>query len=102
MAVQTDTAQVGSASYEAEIREYLLGRVSRDRSIDRSASSEFRFRYPRLMNWWIFEGKRYHGMDGPIAHNWLRIERTIRRLRATPSATWRNSAHHDGEIDWLA
>jgi hypothetical protein len=89
--------------YADEIRDYLIGRLSKDRSIglanplDRDGLLS-----APILDWWIFEGKRYRGLKGPLAHEWVTIDRQIRRLLASYNPRYRMVDLPEGEVDWLA
>ena len=91
-----------SSAYEREIREYLVGRLGSERSSGTSRRERSSFDSARLLDWWIFEGKRYRGLTGPLACAWKPVERQTRRLLSTHNPHWRPLESPEGEVDWLA
>jgi hypothetical protein len=91
------------ARYEAEIRDFLLGRVTRLRTqIDLPTQNDVELPTARIFDWWIFEGKRYRGLDLPLAFEWVRIHRAVQLLLASYNPRWRMASTPEGEVDWLA
>jgi hypothetical protein len=89
--------------YEAEIRDYLLGRLSHSRTTLRLEAPEWaELPTTRILDWWIFEGKCYQGLDRPLALGWDQIYRAIRLLLASYNPRWRHVATPEGEVDWFA
>jgi hypothetical protein len=90
-------------NYADEIRDYLIGRLAKDRSIgsanqlDRDGTLS-----APILDWWIFEGKRYRGFKGPLAQEWAAVDRQIRRLLASYNPRHRMVDLPEGEVDWLA
>ena len=91
-----------TAEYQREIRDYLVGRIGRsvttgriDRPRDAGAPPA-----PVLL-WWMFEGKRYPGLEGALANNWLKIARMARRLLRSFSPRWRPLEVPEGRVDWV-
>lgn len=87
--------------WSVEIRDYLLGRLSSSRAVHELTASE-RTRLPTIpiRDWWLFEGKRYASLDGPLCQNWSRLRRSILAMVQTHNPTWRVTEHADGWIDW--
>jgi hypothetical protein len=89
--------------YEEEIRGFLLGRLSRRRAgLPLATASKADLPTPRILDWWIFEGKRYRGLERPLACEWERVDRAIRLLLASYNPRWRHVATPEGEVDWPA
>ena len=89
-------------SYAAEILEYLLGRPASRRSRGAIEATRDRLTDDRLLDWWLFEGKRYHGLQGSMAASWALLDRQARRLLASHSPYKRPLPAPEGEVDWLA
>ena len=89
-------------SYGQEIRDWFLGRLVRRHADGRLRRPVRQQVQQPILRWWIFEGRRYKGLDGPLCANWELIERQIRRLLSSFNPTWRITEHPDGEIDWIA
>lgn len=90
-----------TTSYAAEIRDYLLGRLEKAHA-SHSITSEQTELAPRCLSWWLFEGKRYIGLELPLALEWEFVRRQVARLRVAHSPRRRSLPTPDGEIDWLA
>lgn len=91
-----------TALYAEEIRSWLLGRLS-----SRMISGSIPKQAPTNLStpitlWWMFEGRRYDGLDGRLATEWTTIDRWYRRLLRTYNPHWRQVDYPEGEIDWLA
>jgi hypothetical protein len=85
-----------------EIRDYLLGRLSPKRSMHLLANhqtAELVDLVP-IRRWWIFEGKRYKMLDGPLVQNLDYVVRCARQLDKTFSPRLRLSDRSEGEVDW--
>ena len=91
-----------TAAYADEIRDYLIGRLAKDRSIG-SANPLDRdgILSAPILDWWIFEGKRYRGLKGPLVQEWATVDRQIRRLLASYNPRHRMVDLPEGEVDWL-
>lgn len=93
----------GPSAFADEIRAYLLGRVSKDRETAHLTSVHpGRLPTSRILDWWIFEGRPYGGLEGSLAANWPVVIRQDRLLRSTYNPTWRAVQLPEGEIDWVA
>ena len=90
------------ASYQKEIRDWLLGRLSKDQSTGAIAATTFSARTSRILAWWVFEGRRYPGLEGPLAWNWAHVDSELRRLLGVFSPAWKCLDLPEGEVDWLA
>jgi hypothetical protein len=91
------------AGYEAEIRDYLLGRITKPRAqVELPVQYDVELPTARILDWWIFEGKRYRGLDRPLALEWVRVHRAVQLLLASYNPRWRMASTPEGEVDWLA
>jgi len=88
--------------YEREIRDYLLGRLAKQRSTRAIEGQPGPLPSPPIRNWWLFEGKRYRGLPLPLRAEWPRVARHARRLRATHNPHWRYLHAPEGDVDWVA
>lgn len=89
-------------AYAEEIRSWLLGRIAKRRwtgSIPKHAASELA---PRTLLWWIFEGKHYPWLEGPLCKSWPVVENHVHRLLSTYNPVRRLVEIPEGETDWLA
>ena len=84
-----------------EIRDYLLGRLAaKPRAELLKEAQEDELASPPVRRWWIFDGKRYPMLDGPLSENWGWILQGIRRLGDTFNPRLRLSDRPDGVVDW--
>jgi hypothetical protein len=84
-----------------EIRDYLLGRFSSKAAthpLQHLQTTEFPD--PPVRRWWTFEGKRYAGLDGPLAANWSWIIQNAWKLLETFNPRLRLSDRLEGAVDW--
>ncbi len=88
------------AAWERELRDWLLGRLSRHRSTGGIALQGDELRHPPIARWWLFEGKQFPYLGGALAANWERVIGQARALLDTYNATWREESRPNGEIDW--
>lgn len=90
-----------SEAYAREIRDFLLGRLSKTHTTGEitAGASEIP---ERCLAWWIFEGKRYAGVEGMLGAAWPWVDRQLARLRSVHSPRARLLQAPEGEIDWLA
>lgn len=87
--------------WAAEIRDYLLGRLSANAlNVALSAPTTHEFTSRPITRWWIFEGKRYGLLGGTLAAHFSDILSMSRRLDATFNPRLRPSDRPDGEVDW--
>lgn len=87
--------------WAAEIRDYLLGRLSTNAfNVALSAPTTHEFTSRPITRWWIFEGKRYGLLGGTLAAHFSDILSMSRRLEATFNPRLRPSDRPDGEVDW--
>jgi hypothetical protein len=94
-------SQLTASSWAQEIRDYLLGRLSvNSRTEQLGVPQSADLSYPPVRRWWIFEGKRYRMLDGPLAQNWNCVDQNARRLRETFNPRLRLSDRPDGVVDW--
>ncbi len=90
-------------AYSDEIRSWLLGRLARQRTSGPiPAQPATRLPHPPVLFWWIFEGRRYKGLDDSLCQNWATIDRHARRLLVSYNPTWRLVDTPEGETDWIA
>jgi hypothetical protein len=94
-------SQSTGSSWAQEIRDYLLGRLSLNSRTEqlKVAQSADLANIP-VRRWWIFEGKRYRMLDGPLAQNWDNVKQNARRLRETFNPRLRLNDRPDGVVDW--
>jgi hypothetical protein len=81
-----------------EIRDYLLGRLSKQ-----PASPPVRERLPDLVpvrRWWMFEGKHYAPLDGTLATRWDRAHALALALSSTFNPRVRITNRPEANIDW--
>jgi hypothetical protein len=87
--------------WAAEIRDYLLGRLSKTMVIGTIPPlPPDELTHPPIRRWWIFEGKRYPSLGGSIASNWISIVRQAQRLEQTFNPRLRLSDRAEGTVDW--
>ena len=87
--------------WAAEIRDYLLGRLASPMQVGAlPAVHEVALTHAPIRRWWIFEGKRYRTLDGPLAENWQAAVDLVARLLRTYNPRLRISDRPDGFVDW--
>jgi hypothetical protein len=87
--------------WAAEIRDYLLGRLSSKARIDTlEIPQKSELKHIPVRRWWIFEGKQYTPLGGPIAANWDAIIRKAWQLERTFNPRLRLSDRPDCVVDW--
>jgi len=94
-------ADAGPAQWKSEILDFLLGRLTGGAAAVRlPAPHQHAFTSVPVRRWWIFEGKHYRYIEGPLVAAFGRIVSMARRLEATfnPRTTLRERV--DGEVDW--
>lgn len=92
-----------AVAYAREIREWLVGRVGKPLKTGRiDPQAPTRLKYPRIMSWWMFEGRRYQGLEGSLATNWNLVDQRARRLFSSYNPKWRRVGAPEGETDWVA
>jgi hypothetical protein len=96
------TASPATTRYAEEIRAWLLGRIEKKRDSGIIPQVHERTLPPRALFWWIFEGKNYRWLEGPLCTAWMTIEQHARRLLGTHNPTWKIVDVPEGETDWLA
>ena len=76
--------------YSDEIRDWLVGRLAKNRrtGIIQTQHPAMLENSP-ILSWWIFEGRQYQGLEGPLAANWTIIDHQARRLLSTSNPHWR-------------
>jgi hypothetical protein len=95
--VTTDPA----IEWAVEIRDYLLGRLSRNRRTgDLPKSRRVSLRPAPIRGWWMFEGKRYAPLPGRLRDHWELLARMLHSTLRTFNPTWRVSDRPDGWVDW--
>jgi hypothetical protein len=92
---------LAAAAYADEIRDYLIGRLGRERSTASVRASGRDDVQAPILDWWIFEGKQYRSLKGPLAQEWSTVRRQIQRLLASHNPTSRMVDIPEGEVDWL-
>jgi hypothetical protein len=88
--------------YQKEIREYLLGRLGREHSKGKIVARSAELPTPPILSWWIFEGRRYRGLEHCLALELDRVFRQALQLRATYNPHWRYVQAPEGDVDWVA
>jgi len=84
-----------------EIRDYLLGRLAKKpRTEPLGSPQRTQLDSPPVRRWWIFEGKRYAMLNGPLAQNREWIVSQAKRLLRTFNPRLRFSDRPDGVVDW--
>ena len=92
-----------TATYAREIRGWLLGRISKGGTAGAIAPVAADLNaVPRVLDWWVLEGKSYHGLERPLAWSWPEVAAEIRRLSSAWGAEWKLSESPAGEVDWPA
>jgi hypothetical protein len=91
-----------SAQYEEEIRDYLLGRLGREHTTRESLPVSAELPTPPILSWWIFEGRRYRGLEQCLALEFDRVLKQATLLRATYNPHWRFVQAPEGDVDWVA
>ena len=87
--------------YAAEIRGYLLGRLSTRRvvgSIGRARRQGLKA--APIRRWWIFEGHRYACLSGSLGDSWEHLARRCLRLMQTFNPRWKLLERPEGLVDW--
>lgn len=88
-------------AYAQEIRDWLLGRLSKRRSAEEIRSRRYDVAdQPPVLQWWIFEGARYRGLKGPLCDNWATLTRSLSALLATFNPKLRVVDAPEGQVDW--
>lgn len=84
-----------------EIRAYLLGRLSAMARIEGLEQAEHtELTHPPILRWWIFEGKHYTSLGGPLVPNWDSVVASAQRLEQTFNPRFRLDDRPDGVVDW--
>jgi hypothetical protein len=91
-----------SVQYLKEIRDYLLGRLAREHTTGKLLPVSDELPTPPILSWWIFEGRRYQGLEQCLALELDRVLRQAVRLRATYNPHWRYVQAPEGDVDWVA
>lgn len=94
--------QPATAAYAAEIRAWLIGRFEKNRTAGEIKRAPAELPTPRVLWWWILEGKRYDWLDGSLLDRWPEVLRHAHRLLLTHNPTWRLVESPEGETDWIA
>ncbi len=89
-----------TAFWAEEIRAYLLGRIPKNLQTGPVPQPKTTSLHPPALRWWIFEGKRYQTVTGPLAGAWGLLAQRAAALLATFNARLRVTDHPDSEIDW--
>jgi hypothetical protein len=88
-------------SWVAEIRDYLLGRLSAKARIqDIPPAPAATLTHPPIRRWWTFEGKRYSSLGGTLASSWDTVLARAQRLEQTFNPRLRLTDRADGTVDW--
>ena len=103
-AVQVSSEKLSESAenlWAAEIRDYLLGRLSSKTRIDTlTIPQTSELKHAPIRRWWIFEGKQYAPLGGPIAQNWDAVVTKAWQLERTFNPRLRLSDRADGLVDW--
>ncbi len=91
---------IDEALWKRELLDWLLGRLSKQKSAGDIAPHTDNLVHRPIALWWMLEGKRYGFLDGAIAQNWPSVAAHVRSLLATYNADWRESERPLGEVDW--
>lgn len=87
--------------WAAEIRDYLLGRLSSKNRVDALHAPQIsELTHAPVRRWWIFEGKQYAPLGGPLASNWDAVVRQAWQLNRAFNPRLRLSDRADGVVDW--
>ena len=86
--------------YAREIRDWLLGRLARQHTSGSIADQSLHLTHAPILWWWLFEGRRFDGLETPLANAWPWVTRQVRLLLATYNARWREHDRPEGELDW--
>lgn len=99
---QEGVSQSAADAWAREIRDYLMGRLSTNARIEplRVVEPSQLAHRPPIRRWWIFDGKQYATLDGPLGRNWETAIQLARRLDDTFNPKLRLSDRADGVVDW--
>jgi hypothetical protein len=98
---QEGVSQPRADTWAQEIRDYLLGRLSANlRTELLKTSQKTELANAPVLCWWIFEGKQYATLDGPLGQNWGWVVRNVRRLHEMFHPRLRLSDRPEGVVDW--
>lgn len=90
-----------AADWSEEIRAYLLGRIHRPHDNALLPRPVLADMAPApIRGWWLFEGKRYGVLAGPMRSQWPEIRRLAHAMLRSFTPSWRVSEYPDGAIDW--
>jgi len=96
-----DLNQERTNRWAQEIRDYLLGRLSAERRVESLRQpQQAEVVDPPVRRWWIFEGKQYAVLDGPLAQKLDCVLRKASGLLRTFNPRVRLSDRPDGVVDW--
>jgi hypothetical protein len=98
---QEGVSQSGTDAWAREIRNYLLGRLSANTRIEPlRVLPAGQLAHAPICRWWIFEGKQFATLGGPLGRNWEVVIQLARRLDETFNPRQRLSDRPDGVVDW--
>lgn len=86
--------------YAREIRDWLLGRLAKQHTSGEIAEQSVHLDHQPILWWWLFEGRRFAGLDSPLADAWPWVTRQTRLLLTTYNARLREQDRPEGEVDW--
>jgi len=89
------------AEYSKEIRDYLLGRIGKHTTTGAIQKPKIPDNLPApVCRWWMFEGKRYNGLEHSLAKSWRKIGLAIQMLMRTFNPRWQLLEVPEGRVDW--
>lgn len=80
----------------------LLGALYQRRiaqPLSRPATTRLGDRLP-IYQWWLFEGREWSAIDGPLGARWAHLHRAVRGLLRTHNPRVREEDRPTGEVDW--
>jgi hypothetical protein len=91
-----------AVDYQREISEYLLGKLSKNKTTKSLRQSQaYIYSDCPIFDWWIFEGKSYAGWPLPLSHSWDHVIRLSEQMLRVLSPRWLATDAPEGEVDWV-
>lgn len=88
-------------AWAQEIRDYLLGRIAKNRRVELlNDSQKTKLEHAPILRWWVFEGKRYPALDDTLAPGLGQVVQQAQRLIETFNPRLRLSDRPEGVVDW--